>query len=80
MKVFCFSLFSGLITVPAGGGGTFLGGWLVKRLRLACSGIIKLCVLATLASALLTTCFVLSCPDYPFAGVTVPYADSKLNG
>ncbi|XP_045774557.1 solute carrier organic anion transporter family member 4A1 isoform X1 [Maniola jurtina] len=63
----------GVITVPAGGGGTFLGGWLVKRWRLACAGIIKLCVAATLIAALFSLSFVLSCDDYPYAGVTTPY-------
>ncbi|KAJ0182819.1 hypothetical protein K1T71_002188 [Dendrolimus kikuchii] len=67
------ALLLGVITVPAGGGGTFLGGWLVKRWRLACAGIIKLCVGATLIAAAFTLCFMLSCDDYPFAGVTVPY-------
>lgn len=65
--------FPGVITVPAGGGGTFLGGWLVKRWRLACAGIIKLCVAATLVAALFSISFVLSCDDYPFAGITIPF-------
>lgn len=59
--------------MPAGGGGTFLGGWLVKRWRLACAGIIKLCVAATLVAALFSISFVLSCDDYPFAGITIPF-------
>ncbi|PSN43734.1 Solute carrier organic anion transporter family member 4A1 [Blattella germanica] len=42
------ALLMGLVTVPAGGGGTFLGGYLVKRLSLHCAGIIKFCVYATL--------------------------------
>lgn len=72
------ALLLGVITVPAGGGGTFLGGWLVKRWKLPCAGIIKLCVAATVLSALFTFCFVLTCPDYAFAGITVPYKDSQL--
>lgn len=71
------ALLLGVITVPAGGGGTFLGGWLVKRWQLTCAGIIKLCVAATLVAAAFTFCFVLSCDDYPFAGVTVPYKNSS---
>ncbi|XP_075991572.1 organic anion transporting polypeptide 26F isoform X2 [Anticarsia gemmatalis] len=74
------ALLLGVITVPAGGGGTFLGGWLVKRWRLACAGIIKLCVGATVIAAAFTFCFVLTCDDYPFAGVTVMYNSPSVPG
>jgi organic anion transporter 4A len=68
--------------VPAGGGGTFLGGYLVKKLKLSCSGTIKLCMVASMFAALFTTCFILSCPNLSFAGVTssyqlTDYAESK---
>lgn len=67
------ALLMGIITVPAGGGGTFLGGYLVKKLKLTCSGIIKLCLIATIFATLFTICFFLSCPNLKFAGVTTPY-------
>uniref|UniRef100_A0AAG5DGR6 Solute carrier organic anion transporter family member n=2 Tax=Anopheles atroparvus TaxID=41427 RepID=A0AAG5DGR6_ANOAO len=67
------ALLMGIITVPAGGGGTFLGGYLVKKLHLSCSGIIKFCLFATIFAALFTVCFFLSCPNLTFAGVTVSY-------
>lgn len=66
----------GMITVPAGGGGTFLGGYLVKRYDLNCAGIIRMCLMATVAATLFTTCFFLSCPNLAFAGVTRGYAGS----
>ena len=69
--------FLGLVTVPAGGGGTFLGGYLVKRLNLHCAGIIRFCVIATLVGVTFTTCFFLSCPNLAFAGVTQPYGNSR---
>jgi len=68
----------GLVTVPAGGGGTFLGGYLVKRLSLHCAGIIKFCVIATFIGITFTTCFFLSCPNLTFAGVTEPYGNNRL--
>ncbi|KAL0851611.1 hypothetical protein ABMA28_007390 [Loxostege sticticalis] len=74
------ALLLGVITVPAGGGGTFVGGWLVKRWRLACAGIIKLCVAATVIAAAFTFSFVLTCDDYPFAGVTVRYNSPAVPG
>lgn len=70
------ALLMGLITVPAGGGGTFLGGYLVKKFNLTCAGIIKLCLIATIIATLFTVCFFLSCPNLTFAGVTAPYASA----
>lgn len=71
------ALLMGIITVPAGGGGTFLGGYLVKKLNLSCSGIIRFCLFATVFAALFTICFFLSCPNLTFAGVTAPYFPRK---
>lgn len=59
--------------MPAGGGGTFLGGYLVKKLRLCCSGTIKFCMIASMFAALFTICFFLSCPNLSFAGITSSY-------
>ncbi|XP_043496047.1 solute carrier organic anion transporter family member 4A1 [Polistes fuscatus] len=67
------ALLMGLVTVPAGGGGTFLGGYLIKRLNLSCSGILKFCLFSTAACIVFTLCFALSCPNLNFAGLTVPY-------
>lgn len=67
------ALLMGLVTVPAGGGGTFLGGYLIKRFNLPCSGILKFCLLATAACIAFTLCFALNCPNIDFAGLTVPY-------
>lgn len=68
------ALLMGLVTVPAGGGGTFLGGYLIKRLNLPCSGILKFCLLVTAACIAFTLCFALNCPNLSFAGLTVPYS------
>ncbi|KAK6617800.1 hypothetical protein RUM43_014028 [Polyplax serrata] len=70
------AILMGVITVPAGGGGTFLGGYLVKRLDLKCAGIIKLCMISTVLSMVFISCFFLTCPNLRFAGLNVPYADS----
>lgn len=67
------AMLMGLITVPAGGGGTFLGGYFVKKFHLTCAGIIKLCLCATIVATLFTICFFLTCPNLAFAGVTAPY-------
>ncbi|KAH8409881.1 hypothetical protein KR009_000300 [Drosophila setifemur] len=67
------ALVMGLITVPAGGGGTFLGGYLVKKWNLACSEIIKMCLIVTTVAVFFTFCFLVSCPNPKFAGVTTKY-------
>lgn len=67
----------GLVTVPAGGGGTFLGGYLVKRWNLSCSGILKFCIISTGICIIFTACFGLTCPNNDFAGLTVPYSQNS---
>ncbi|KAM8830393.1 solute carrier organic anion transporter family member 4A1 [Synchiropus picturatus] len=67
------AMWFGIIVVPAGGGGTFLGGYIVKRLNLRCQGIIRFCMLCMLVSLLSVFIFFIHCPDVPMAGVTAPY-------
>ncbi|XP_037357557.1 solute carrier organic anion transporter family member 4A1 [Talpa occidentalis] len=71
------SLF-GYMVVPAGGGGTLLGGILVNKLKLRGSGMVKLCLLGTLASLLATLVFFTHCPNVPVAGVTASYGGRPL--
>nr|XP_040049616.1 solute carrier organic anion transporter family member 4A1 [Gasterosteus aculeatus aculeatus]XP_040049617.1 solute carrier organic anion transporter family member 4A1 [Gasterosteus aculeatus aculeatus]XP_040049618.1 solute carrier organic anion transporter family member 4A1 [Gasterosteus aculeatus aculeatus]XP_040049619.1 solute carrier organic anion transporter family member 4A1 [Gasterosteus aculeatus aculeatus] len=63
----------GYMVVPAGGGGTFLGGYIVKRLNLRCRGIIRFCMMCALVSLLAIFIFLIHCPNVPMAGVTAPY-------
>uniref|UniRef100_A0A8C5R4J5 Solute carrier organic anion transporter family member n=1 Tax=Leptobrachium leishanense TaxID=445787 RepID=A0A8C5R4J5_9ANUR len=70
--------FFGYLVVPAGGGGTFLGGFIVNKLKLHCSGVIKFCVFCTLPGLLAVFTFLISCSNMPVAGVTVPYNGSAL--
>lgn len=69
----------GVITVPAGGGGTFLGGYLVKRWNLCYVGIVKLCLAVTAIAVLCTGSLLLKCPNLNFAGVTAPYAGLEVD-
>ncbi|NXM74303.1 SO4A1 protein, partial [Serilophus lunatus] len=70
--------FFGYLVVPAGGGGTLLGGFLVNKFKLRCSGIIKLCLLCTVWSLLAVFIFFIHCPNMPMAGVTQTYEGSAL--
>ncbi|XP_049633057.1 solute carrier organic anion transporter family member 4A1 [Suncus etruscus] len=68
----------GYLVVPAGGGGTVLGGFLTSRSKLRGARLTRLCLLCTLTSLLATLAFLLHCPDAPVAGVTVSYSGSVL--
>ena len=61
--------------MPAGGGGTLIGGWMLKKLQLRCAGILKLCIVFSTLCTLSCLTFVLSCPNIDFAGVSVKYTD-----
>nr|XP_045012764.1 solute carrier organic anion transporter family member 4A1 isoform X2 [Jaculus jaculus] len=68
----------GYLVVPAGGGGTLLGGFLVNRFKLRGSGIIRFCLLCTLTSLLAFSAFLMHCPNMLMAGVTAGYGGSPL--
>ncbi|KAM9296206.1 solute carrier organic anion transporter family member 4A1 [Gastrophryne carolinensis] len=68
----------GYLVVPAGGGGTFLGGFIVNKLKLHCSGVIRFCILCTVLSLTSVFIFLFSCPNMPMVGVTSPYHGSVL--
>lgn len=70
---------SGYMVVPAGGGGTFLGGYIVKRLNLRCRGIIRFCMMCAIVSLLTIFIFLIHCPNVPMAGVTAPYKSSPAH-
>uniref|UniRef100_A0A8C8D3I5 Solute carrier organic anion transporter family member n=1 Tax=Oncorhynchus tshawytscha TaxID=74940 RepID=A0A8C8D3I5_ONCTS len=70
----------GYMVVPAGGGGTFLGGYIVKKLNLRCRGIIRFCMVCALVSLLAIFIFLIHCPNVPMAGVTAPYRSNLPSG
>ncbi|XP_069564504.1 solute carrier organic anion transporter family member 4A1 [Brachyistius frenatus] len=69
----------GYMVVPAGGGGTFLGGYIVKRLNLRCRGIIRFCMMCAMVSLLAIFIFLIHCPNVPMAGVTAPYRAGMMD-
>lgn len=66
-------MFIGIICVNAGGLGTYLGGYFTKKLKLKCSGTIQFCMICCIVSTIFSGCFLISCPNLNFAGVTKPY-------
>lgn len=68
-----FSCVAGLVAIPAGGGGTFLGGWLVKRFNLDIRKILKFCFVVTLIPVCFAFIFLIHCNNTPFAGISTLY-------
>ena len=60
----------GLIVVPAGGLGTFLGGWAVKRFRLTRDRIILLFIGVGTFTLPLLSAFLMICPGPAYAGIS----------
>ncbi|XP_023149195.2 solute carrier organic anion transporter family member 4A1-like [Amphiprion ocellaris] len=68
----------GYIVVPAGGGGTLLGGYIVKRFNLRCRGIIRFCMICAMVGLAAIFIFLIHCPNVPMAGVTAPYQSGLM--
>lgn len=73
------AMYIGYAAVPAGGGGTLLGGYLVKKFNLGLKGIIRLCLGVSLPCVICMLVFMINCASGPFAGVNIQY-DNALNG
>lgn len=71
------AILMGLVTIPGAAGGTFLGGYIVKRYNLKCAQIIKFCISCAVISIGLTLAFLISCPNMNFAGVTNSYPNEN---
>lgn len=71
---FFFHLHTGMIAIPAAGGATFAGGYIVKRFDLTIRGILKFCVVVTIITVGFGFVFLIHCTNVPFAGVNVQYA------
>jgi len=60
----------GLMAIPGGGGGTFLGGFIIKKLRLNRTKIILMCTLSQVAALVpIAITFVLYCDNLPYVGI-----------
>ncbi|XP_069740213.1 solute carrier organic anion transporter family member 4A1 [Narcine bancroftii] len=70
----------GYLVVPAGGGGTFLGGFFVNKLKLRCAGIIKFCITCTVLSLLAIFIVSINCPNMPVVGITSTFNGSFYDG
>ncbi|XP_043190630.1 solute carrier organic anion transporter family member 4A1-like isoform X1 [Amphibalanus amphitrite] len=72
-------LYTGAAALVGGASGTVVGGYLVKRLQLRLTGILKFIAIFSFLSFLSTFVFLASCPNVPFAGVNTPYRNRSAD-
>uniref|UniRef100_A0A0L8FTN5 Solute carrier organic anion transporter family member n=1 Tax=Octopus bimaculoides TaxID=37653 RepID=A0A0L8FTN5_OCTBM len=73
------AVYVGYALVPAGGGGTFLGGVLVRMLKLKVRGIIRMCLGLSTVLLVLMLIFLLRCQNNSFVGINVPYSVNRTS-
>lgn len=64
----------GLMIVPAGGGGTFFGGWLIKKLKLTRTKTVLMVFITQSITLLTIPAFFLYCDTPLYAGVNSPHS------
>jgi len=67
----------GMVLLPAGAGGTIIGGLLVEKLRLNVRQIFRIQIAMSCLITASCVLFLLVCDTTKFAGVTVPYNASR---
>jgi len=64
---------AGVVLLPAGAGGTVIGGLLIEKLRLNIRQIFRIQISMSCLMIATSVLFLLICDTTKFAGVTVPY-------
>ena len=64
----------GALALSCGAAGVFLGGWVIKKFKLECKYILRLCFSICFISAFCQLGFLLYCPEVKFAGVNSFYS------
>ncbi|KAJ8309211.1 hypothetical protein KUTeg_014085 [Tegillarca granosa] len=67
----------GFVSIPGSGGGMLFGGYIVKKLKLKCRGIIRLCSACAFICMLLGPSFLAFCPDGNMAGISGDYLSER---
>ncbi|PIK51384.1 putative solute carrier organic anion transporter family member 4A1 [Apostichopus japonicus] len=71
------AMFAGLVVIPSALGGVLLGGWLIKFFDWQFKGRMRFVVGSLFTGWLMMLVLLASCPNIPFAGVTVAYGDQS---
>ncbi|XP_062841923.1 solute carrier organic anion transporter family member 5A1 [Trichomycterus rosablanca] len=68
------SIYTGLIIVPSAGVGIFLGGYIIKKLKLGARESAKLAMISSGVSLLcFSTLFIVGCESINLGGINIPY-------
>jgi len=62
---------AGVLAVPGAAGGSILGSYMIKRLRLTCSQLLRYHLLMSLVATALVAMFFIQCKQQSFVGVNV---------
>jgi len=65
-----FTCILGLLVIPAGGLGTFSGGFIAKKFRLNRSQVIKMYIMSQMVTIPLGLGFLFYCPQAEFSGIS----------
>ncbi|XP_033727164.1 solute carrier organic anion transporter family member 4A1-like [Pecten maximus] len=72
------ALYVGAVVVPAGTGGTLLGGYIIKRFNLRIKRILQIGMALMTGSLVFGLVFIMSCPSIRFAGVNILYGSTDV--
>ena len=67
------SILMGMVVVPAGGLGTFFGGYIVKRLHMTREQVLRMYIYCQLITIPCSLGFMFHCQNIPFAGINQNY-------
>ena len=68
----------GSIVVPAGAGGTLLGGFFLKKFNLDRQGAVKMYLISQILIMPLYFGFLFNCPTQDIVGLNVPYPNQTV--
>ena len=73
------SILMGMVVVPAGGLGTFFGGYIVKRLHMTREQVLRMYIYCQLITIPCSLGFLFHCQNVPFAGINQHYNNSTTS-
>ncbi|XP_063820142.1 solute carrier organic anion transporter family member 4C1 [Pseudophryne corroboree] len=75
------AILGGGVLIPAAAIGQIIGGVIVSKFKIKCKNIIRYSIILSFISVALTSVFIFAkCGNEPFAGVSVSYNGTEING
>ena len=69
---------TGIGTVVGGGLGTFLSGYIIKKMKLSLPGLLKMCMICCAVATVGQLGFLAKCSTVSFAGISHTYNDTVM--